>query len=195
MLCAVRAVARALHAHLSLPVPVLVLVCLWCGVHLPRSFKACYDTVQAELENRAAQHNNFSANLVSEIATPILNFVKEKELTRKKMVLDGKKLTKEMSDSLAALAHAKSNYMSKCKIADANTGQYQKAKAEGSIKPKELNKLNAKASKAAEAARSADQEYHKFLKKANDKQRKFYEKEMPKLLDVCRAVSCVGVVV
>lgn len=147
------------------------------------SFKACYDTVQAELENRANQHATFSANLVSEIATPILNFVKEKELTRKKLVTDGKKLTKDMADALAALATAKGNYMAKCKVADAATGHYQKAKAEGSIKPKELNKLNAKASKAAEAARAADQDYHKYLKKANDKQRKFYEQEMPQLLD------------
>jgi len=44
--------------------------------------------------------------------------------------------------------------------------------------------LNSKAQKALEASNIADKEYKKALAKANEKQKSFYEKEMPELLSV-----------
>jgi hypothetical protein len=44
--------------------------------------------------------------------------------------------------------------------------------------------LGSKAQKALEASNVADKEYKKALAKANEKQRSYYEKEMPELLHV-----------
>lgn len=146
------------------------------------TFRDCWNLALNELENKGNKHNDFSNRILNEIAIPITQHVKDKETARKKLVMQGQKLTKEYQESLAALQKAKGTYVGRCKEADTATGQYQKAKAEGSIKPKELNKLNSKSAKATDCAMTANTEYRKFLKKANEKQSKFYEKEMPKLL-------------
>lgn len=146
------------------------------------TFRHCWNMILDEAESKGNKHNDFSNRVLNELAVPITHHVKDKEIGRKKLVAQGQKLTKEYQDSLAALAKAKGTYIARCKEADAATGQYQKAKAEGSIKPKELNKLNSKSAKATDCAMTANTEYRKFLKKANEKQAKFYEKEMPKLL-------------
>jgi Variant SH3 domain/Fes/CIP4, and EFC/F-BAR homology domain len=146
------------------------------------SLRACWDLILNELESKATKHLEFSTHLSNEVSAPVVQFAKEKDGARKKLVREGMKLTKEYNDVLAALAKAKGTYEARCKEADAATGQYQKAKAEGSIKPKELNKLNAKSAKATDAAMTANSEYRKYLKRANVKQGKFYDKEMPKLL-------------
>src|SRR3989338_8298396 len=146
------------------------------------SFRTTWDLALTEIETKSNKHNDFSNRVLNELAVPITAYVKEKDNTRKKLVRSGQTLTKEYKDALEALAKAKATYVGRCKEADTATGQYQKAKAEGSIKPKELNKLNSKSAKATDSAMTANSEYRKFLKKANEKQTKFYEKEMPKLL-------------
>ena len=146
------------------------------------TFRSTWDLTLTEIETKSNKHNDFSNRVLNELAVPIAAYVKEKENTRKKLVKNGQTLTKEYKDALDALAKAKATYVGRCKDADTATGQYQKAKAEGSIKPKELNKLNSKSAKATDSAMTANSEYRKFLKKANEKQSKFYEKEMPKLL-------------
>jgi len=81
-----------------------------------------------------------------------------------------------------ALKKSKSTYYSRCKEAESAQAQYEKAKSEGTIKPKDLNKLHTKATKAIEQANLADEEYKRNIKKANSKQAKFIELEMPMLL-------------
>lgn len=96
---------------------------------------------------------------------------------------EGQRLTKEFQDIMAALRSAKKNYQSKCEEADKAQSTYLKAKNDPSIKPKKLNELATKSTQANDKAHTADQEYQAALKAANAKQSKFYEQEMPRLLD------------
>ena len=52
-----------------------------------------------------------------------------------------------MKASLSELQSAKSKFVSACKSADSAAGAYSKAKADGTLKPKDVNKLSQKGKK------------------------------------------------
>eukprot|EP01100_Stratorugosa_tubuloviscum_P002771 TRINITY_DN1657_c1_g3_i1.p1 TRINITY_DN1657_c1_g3~~TRINITY_DN1657_c1_g3_i1.p1 ORF type:complete len:518 (+),score=247.51 TRINITY_DN1657_c1_g3_i1:181-1734(+) len=141
-----------------------------------------WDQLQAELENISNRHTQYSVSLANEISQSCLNYVKEKELERKRLLTEGQKITKEYQAVIAEMKKSQQNYYSKCKEAEACQLAHEKAKAEGVMKPKDLNKLSAKASKAMEVASAVDSEYKRLIKKANSKQSKFFELEMPLVL-------------
>jgi len=84
---------------------------------------------------------------------------------------------------MSTLKDTKKNYQNKCEEAEKSQAQYLKAKADSAIRPKDLNKLASKSTQANDRANTADKEYQVALKAANQKQSKYYESEMPKLLD------------
>lgn len=52
------------------------------------------------------------------------------------------------------------------------------------MKPNKLSQLSTKSSQASDKANAADTEYQDVLKDTNDKQDRYYETDMPNLLDV-----------
>eukprot|EP01104_Vermistella_antarctica_P020705 TRINITY_DN8972_c0_g1_i1.p1 TRINITY_DN8972_c0_g1~~TRINITY_DN8972_c0_g1_i1.p1 ORF type:complete len:495 (-),score=133.49 TRINITY_DN8972_c0_g1_i1:100-1584(-) len=146
------------------------------------TLNTAWGAIHSEIESVGNKHAGFGLQVVNEISQSMLAYVKDKEGVRKKLVLEGTKLTKEYNDQVAALKKAKGSYYSKSKDADHAQAAHEKAKADGSMKPKELSKLRSRASKCLDNATSADKEYKKVLKKTNEHQTRFYEKDMPKTL-------------
>lgn len=148
------------------------------------TMRQAWDVTHSQLEASATQHGKFATAVQTEVATRIASFVADKTTVRKKLVMDGTKITNELRACMTALQKAKSNYDSKCKDADAAQQAFQKARSDGNIKPKKLNELNGKASKALDVANQADKEYQRALQRANEKQQRFYSHEMPSLLEI-----------
>lgn len=144
--------------------------------------KKTWDQIHTDVESQGNKHANYALQILNEISQSLTIYVKEKEVARKKLVNDGTRLTKEWHDQVSTLNKSKSNYFSKCKEADNLQAQYDKAKAEGSMKSKDFSKLKNKAAKALDVSKSANKEYEKLLKQTNEKQRKMYTKDLPRLL-------------
>jgi len=143
------------------------------------TLREAWEKVQTELEDEANRRALFSQSILKDISEAIANYVRDKEAEKKKLIAEGKKMTKEFQDVLDALKKSKDNYESKCKDAEKAQQQYEEAKTKGTMKPKDLNKLSASASRALDTATLADNEYKKTIKKANSKQAKYFELEMP----------------
>lgn len=148
------------------------------------TMRQAWDVTHSQLETSATQHGKFATAVQTEVAARIASFVADKTTIRKKLVMDGTKITNEFRACMTALQKAKSNYDSKCKDADTAQQAFQKARSDGNIKPKKLNELNGKASKALDVANQADKEYQRALQRANEKQQRFYSHEMPSLLEI-----------
>merc|ERR1712137_875317 len=117
-------------------------------------------------------------------ADKIGNFVVEKTNTRKKLVAEATKCTTELKNSIAALQKAKTIYDSKCKDADTAQQAHLKAKQDGNTKPKKVQELLSRSTKAMDAAHIAVKEYQRALERANEKQSRFYETEMPSIMEM-----------
>ena len=63
-----------------------------------------------------------------------------------------------MKASLAELNSAKSKFVSACKSADTAAGAYSKAKADGTLKPKDVNKLSQKGKKRERERKGEEEE-------------------------------------
>jgi len=146
------------------------------------TLRDCWETLNNEIDNIANRHQLFATQIIANVSQEIADYVKEKEVERKRLVTEGMKCTKDYKDVITALKKAQATYYSKCREAETAQQQHEKAKTDPSIKPKELNKFLSKSQKAMEVATAADAEYKKMIKKANSKQSKFYELEMPALL-------------
>uniref|UniRef100_A0A7S4N735 SH3 domain-containing protein n=1 Tax=Paramoeba aestuarina TaxID=180227 RepID=A0A7S4N735_9EUKA len=141
-----------------------------------------WDSMQQELENIGTKHGTLAESITKELVEALNAYIKKKETDRKKLVKDGGRITGEMKASLSDLATAKSKFVSACKSADSAAGAYSKAKADGTLKPKDVNKFSQKASKSADLANAAEKEYKKQLEKTNQKQNHFYDTDLPSLL-------------
>jgi len=136
-----------------------------------------------QLENLGNVQLNVSKELQIE-ADKIGNFVLEKTNSRKKLVGEANKSTAELKAAISALQKAKSIYDAKCKDADTSQQAYLKAKQDGNTKPKKVQELLSRSTKALDAAHIADKEYQRALERANEKQSRFYETEMPSIMEM-----------
>lgn len=146
------------------------------------TIRAGWGSIQQELDNIGSKHHSLSESITKTLVDALSVYIKKKEADQKKLVKDGVKISREMKSSLSDLASAKSKFFSACKSADSAAGTCSKAKAEGTLKPKEINKLSQKATKSADLANVAEKEYQKQLEKTNQKQHHYYETDLPCLL-------------
>jgi len=59
------------------------------------TLKDCWDGVQGEVENIANRHSSFAGSILNDVAQAIAQYVKQKEQERKRLVDEGRRITKE----------------------------------------------------------------------------------------------------
>ncbi|KAH3765012.1 cdc42-interacting protein 4 [Pelomyxa schiedti] len=148
---------------------------------LDGTVKKALETMVTDMES-VTNHDLAFSNKISEISTEVANFVRDKEVKRKKLETDGKRLTREFADQLDALKRSKANYMKLSREAELAQQEHQKAQGDPKTKSQKLTQLATRASQAADKAKQADQEYKDTLRTSNDKQTQLYTKDMPSLL-------------
>jgi hypothetical protein len=84
---------------------------------------------------------------------------------------------------LALLSRTKKNYSKLSEEADKAQASLIRGQNDSSMKPAKLSALSTKSSQASDKANAADTEYQDVLKDTNDKQDRYYETDMPNLLD------------
>ncbi|KAL6061939.1 cell division cycle-related protein [Balamuthia mandrillaris] len=148
---------------------------------------SCWQTIHAELDKIAKLHEDLSNKGSKDIYGEVENWLKEKDKTKKKLVKDGGKLTKDMHEMMSTLKRSKETYYKLHKDADNMLATYNQKKADPAAKPKDVEKLNKKSIEARDKANHADGNYKKTLEKANAHRVKFYTQDMPALLDEFQA--------
>lgn len=143
--------------------------------------KNAWENVHSELDVLSTKHTTFG-NQLADLSNAVRNWTKDATTSRTKLVSNAQTLTKQLAAAMASLDRAKKDYESKCKSAESAQASLAKSRSEGTTKPKDLAKLQSKSTKAMDAAKAADAEYHKQLDAANQKQAQFYETEMPEAL-------------
>jgi len=139
-------------------------------------------TVQTEVEKLARVHSDFSQKLINEVVEPINNFIKEKEASRKMLLLDGGKATKILEDTVSNYQKAKQRAEKLAKEAEQSQQGYHKATTDDTVKPDAIQKLASKVTQAKEKASQADGEYRETVVKANEIKDKFHSEQMPQIL-------------
>jgi len=150
--------------------------------HLDGTVKEAWTSIFQALEAVATKHDSFSQVLMKDFSNGVNDFVKEKDVVRRRLTNDGVKLTKEMKIQLESLSKAKANYIKLSKEAESAAAAVSKGQSE-SAQQKKLAVLQQKAQQASEKASGADLEYKEALKTTNSKQSDFYTTEMPNLLN------------
>jgi len=141
------------------------------------SSKDCWQAMRDDLELMANKHDAL-ADETNTLFETIQTYLTEARNFRKTLVANGDKVTKELRAAERKETAAHQNYE---KLKKAQEESEEEAnKASGSAK-------EAKAKKSAEAAtkkaETADLEYRDAVKQLQASQQKFYQDEMPKILD------------
>jgi len=145
------------------------------------TFAAAWNTFHEEILKIAQQHEDMSQLYVNE-STILDKYIREKTNTKKQLMKDGSKLTRELNDALSNLKRSEEAYYRDHKSADALEATYNTKKSEPNAKAKEIEKLNKKATEARDKCKNSDVNYQKMLDAANNAQNKFYSTDMPHLL-------------
>eukprot|EP01147_Barroeca_monosierra_P011305 gene11305-3342_t len=120
------------------------------------------------------EHQNLSAQIVSEVEKPIKDMREAQRLLRKKLEDTLKRSQKDKAKRYADNEKAKKFYESKCREAERAEEESNKS---ASLPQKDIDKLKTKARKAKTAAASADSAYHDAVRLL-DQARIMWEKEM-----------------
>eukprot|EP00026_Physarum_polycephalum_P006093 Phypoly_transcript_06134.p1 GENE.Phypoly_transcript_06134~~Phypoly_transcript_06134.p1 ORF type:complete len:485 (+),score=114.94 Phypoly_transcript_06134:175-1629(+) len=155
---------------------------LLANPHIDGTVREAWATIFRCVDTVAAKQENFAHSLMKEVSLAMSDFVKEREVVRKKLSADGQKLTKDMKNQLDTLSKVRSNYLKASKESESAMVAVNK-EISGSNQPKKVAQLQQKASQAAEKAATSDQEYKDVLKTTNTKQQDYYHSEMPHLLN------------
>lgn len=155
---------------------------LLANPHIDGTVRDAWTTIFRAVDTTASKQETFAHSLMKEVSLATSDFVKEKELVRKKLSADGQKLTKDMKQQLDNLSKIRSNYMKASKESE-NAMVSVNKEISGANQPKKVAQLQQKAAQAAEKAAAADLEYKDTLKATNTKQADFYTTEMPHLLN------------
>eukprot|EP01114_Cavostelium_apophysatum_P018914 TRINITY_DN5947_c0_g2_i1.p1 TRINITY_DN5947_c0_g2~~TRINITY_DN5947_c0_g2_i1.p1 ORF type:complete len:482 (+),score=150.06 TRINITY_DN5947_c0_g2_i1:137-1582(+) len=145
------------------------------------SFSA-WDSMLTELERVAEHHRQYSDSLDNDLCKAIENWTKEKSKSRKKLEGDSQRISRDMRTQLDNLSKARSKYVSLSKEAEKDEATHTKGKGDLNMKPNQLAKLAANASKAADKAAASDNEYQAILSTTNQKQSEYWLSTMPALL-------------
>lgn len=155
---------------------------LLANPHVDGTVREAWATIFRCVDTVAAKQENFAHSLMKEVSLALSDFVKEREVVRKKLTADGQKLTKDMKSQIETLSKVRGNYMKASKDSEGAMVAVNK-EVSGSNQPKKVAQLQQKASQAAEKAATSDQEYKDVLKTTNTKQQDYYHSEMPHLLN------------
>jgi hypothetical protein len=147
------------------------------------TLKEAWLKMQDETNKLSLKHADFSAKILSEVCQPIYLFTRNKEISRKQLVTDGNRLTKDLQDSYSNLTKAKQNYDRSCKDLELANSTLDKSKSDASIKTKDLQKIQQKATKSDELTVESNNQYKQALEVTNKLQEKFYKDDMPAILD------------
>lgn len=150
--------------------------------HVDATVREAWETIFKSVDTIAAKQETYAHALMKEVSMAMYDFVKDKEIVRKKLTTDGQKLTKDIKSQLDNLTKVRGNYIKLSKESEAAVASVNKEQSGGN-NPKKLSQLQQKASQAAEKAAAADQEYKDILKLTNNKQQDYYHTEMPNLLN------------
>eukprot|EP01090_Pellita_catalonica_P021140 TRINITY_DN7836_c0_g1_i1.p1 TRINITY_DN7836_c0_g1~~TRINITY_DN7836_c0_g1_i1.p1 ORF type:complete len:497 (+),score=118.82 TRINITY_DN7836_c0_g1_i1:97-1587(+) len=145
------------------------------------TLKKSWDVWHEELGKVATFHEDLSKSL-NDLSTEMDKNVKESNSTKKSVNKTGSRLTNEMNDALRNLKRAKDTYYKDHKTADSNEASYNAKKNDQNAKQKDIDKLNKKSVEARDRCQTSDVNYKKMLDAANTAQSKFYNSDMPSLL-------------
>eukprot|EP00026_Physarum_polycephalum_P007209 Phypoly_transcript_07266.p1 GENE.Phypoly_transcript_07266~~Phypoly_transcript_07266.p1 ORF type:complete len:474 (+),score=109.19 Phypoly_transcript_07266:75-1496(+) len=141
------------------------------------SSKDCWQAMRDDLELMANKHDAL-ADETNTLFETIQTYLTEARNFRKTLVANGDKVTKELRAAERKETTAHQNYE---KLKKAQEESEEEAnKASGSAKEAKAKK-NAEA--ATKKAETADLEYRDAVKQLQSAQQKFYQDEMPKILD------------
>jgi len=150
---------------------------------------SCWTTLQEETIAMGSRNSDYAGSIISEACQPLHNFLKNKEIYRKQLVIDGEKYIKELHGAISNAVRCKNNFDKATKEAEISQVQYDKSLKEGGIKPKDIAKLSLKASQQKEKGQLSDEEYKTSIKTANEIQDNFYNSQMPKILDELQQIE------
>lgn len=139
--------------------------------------KDCWFTTREEFGNFSSRHENLATEL-TKIAEAMQNYLNEKKKYRKTLVANGDKLTRELKAAEQKESKAKLNYESLKKKHE--EAEDEANKVSGTAKEAKAKKTAEAASKKADAA---DTEYSDAVNQLVAVQQKFYNDEMPKILE------------
>lgn len=137
----------------------------------------CWSTTRDEFADFSSRHETLAVEL-TKIADSIQNYLNEKKKYRKTLVANGEKLTRELKAAEQKESRAKLNYESLKKKQEESEDEANKVS--GTAKEAKAKKTSEAAAKKAEIA---DQEYRDAVKQLQVAQQKFYNDEMPKILE------------
>eukprot|EP01111_Echinosteliopsis_oligospora_P012034 TRINITY_DN4089_c0_g1_i2.p1 TRINITY_DN4089_c0_g1~~TRINITY_DN4089_c0_g1_i2.p1 ORF type:complete len:414 (+),score=128.51 TRINITY_DN4089_c0_g1_i2:220-1461(+) len=141
------------------------------------SIKACWNSMREETESIAQRHETLAAELIS-IQDIMSTYLVEAKKTRKALIANGDKITKELRASEAKEAAAHQNYEKLRKRQDEL--EEETNKVNGTTKEAKARKAQEQATKKSE---TGDVEYKEAVASLVASQRKFYHDEMPRVLD------------
>jgi chemotaxis protein histidine kinase CheA len=141
------------------------------------SSKDCWQAIRDDLEMMANKHDAL-ADETNTLFETIQTYLTEARNFRKTLVANGDKVTKELRAAERKETTAHQNYEKLKKSQEES--EEEANKASGSAKEAKAKK-NAEA--ATKKAETADLEYREAVKQLQASQQKFYQDEMPKILD------------
>jgi len=154
-----------------------------------KTLRVALISIQEEGNKAAAAHLELSTKIVNDVVKPLDNFIKTKDVERKKLVIEGQKRIKALTDSKSAAEKAKDTYVRSTKEAEVAAETHEKAKNELASAPESKKHQEAekrhgqKVPGLQEKAKSSEAAYTKAVDTANETINKTYSEHLPPLLD------------
>lgn len=154
-----------------------------------KTLKAALLSIQEEGSRAATGHQDFANKVLNEVVKPLENFLKTKDVERKKLSADGQKRVRTLQEAKAAAEKAKEVYLKTSKEAEVATEAHDKAKKEleASADNKKLQEAEKRAAQKAaplnDKAKSLEGPYQKAVDSANELIAKTYNEYLPPIID------------
>jgi len=160
-----------------------------------KTLKAALLSVQEEGLKTSNHHQEFATKITNDVVKPLEAFIKAKDTERKKVVTDGQKRIKTLSEAKSAAEKAKEAYLKASKEAEQATEAHEKAQKElnGAPDNKKFQEAEKRAQQKVgplvEKVKTTEQAYQKAVETANETITKTYGEHLPPLLDTLQALE------
>lgn len=141
-----------------------------------------WQSIKAETDNIAKKHSELSESLLFQVEEPVQTFLKESRKQRNAIRDAGRKSLKDLQAAESRKEACKQSFEQARKKQDETKAEYEQASANNQQSP-HIEKIAKKMKMDSKKAAGADKKYSESVDAFRHLQDKFYDEEMPRLLD------------
>eukprot|EP00011_Vannellida_sp_DIVA3-517-6-12_P002860 CAMPEP_0114628130 /NCGR_PEP_ID=MMETSP0168-20121206/12656_1 /TAXON_ID=95228 ORGANISM="Vannella sp., Strain DIVA3 517/6/12" /NCGR_SAMPLE_ID=MMETSP0168 /ASSEMBLY_ACC=CAM_ASM_000044 /LENGTH=486 /DNA_ID=CAMNT_0001839491 /DNA_START=9 /DNA_END=1469 /DNA_ORIENTATION=+ len=141
-----------------------------------------WQSIKAETDNIAKKHSELSESLLFQVEEPVQTFLKESRKQRGAIRDAGRKSLKDLQAAESRKDACKQSFEQARKKQDETKAEYEQASANNQQSP-HIEKIAKKMKMDSKKAAAADKKYSESVDAFRHLQDKFYDEEMPRLLD------------